>query len=434
MRKKVRSALPALLLSVVVAAGCGAAKPAEEDGGRTGETKGKEREPVEITVSSPLNWVEEPFRKAIEDELKQTYPYISVNWVMEDKDNTLDKQIAAGNIPDVVLVSLDRIPVLTRLKLDYNMDPLIKQFQMNLGRFEQSALDMVKNTYGKPEQVALPYTIGFSALYYNKDIFDKFGVSYPKDGMTWEQAADLAAKVSRMDGGVQYRGIGFNGDPTQFLAPLLSLPYVDAKTGKATVNTDSWKKVLDTAKRLFDVPGSDPAVFKSGHNAFVKEKTLAMYVANNEVRNFKEDLNWDMVTVPVFGERPGTARTPLGISLAVTSPSKHKEEAFRVVEAFLSDRAQLEMVRNGRPSSLKSEPLRQEFGGNVSYLKGKNLMSIFMNKPAAFYTETEYDPLVKSSIMKVFDAVLNGSKDVNTALREAEEAANQAIAAERANQ
>lgn len=187
MRKKVRSALPALLLSVVVAAGCGAAKPAEEDGGRTGETKGKEREPVEITVSSPLNWVEEPFRKAIEDELKQTYPYISVNWVMEDKDNTLDKQIAAGNIPDVVLVSLDRIPVLTRLKLDYNMDPLIKQFQMNLGRFEQSALDMVKNTYGKPEQVALPYTIGFSALYYNKDIFDKFGVAYPKDGMTWEE-------------------------------------------------------------------------------------------------------------------------------------------------------------------------------------------------------------------------------------------------------
>ncbi|RKN64192.1 extracellular solute-binding protein [Paenibacillus ginsengarvi] len=266
-------------------------------------------------------------------------------------------------------------------------------------------------------------------MYYNKDIFDKFGVAYPKDGMTWEEARELAVKVSRTDGGVQYRAIGFNGDPTQFLAPHLSLPYMDAKTGKAVVSTDSWKKVLDTAKRLFDVPGSELAVFKAGNSAFVKDKTLAMYVANNEIRNFSGDLNWDMVTVPSFDERPATARSSLGISVAITSQSKHKEEAFRVVEAFLSEKAQLEMVRNGRPSSLKSDLLKQEYGKSLPGSQNKNLLSIFKHKPAPSAYQNQYDPIVKSAIMKVFDAVMDGSKDANTGLREAEETANQAIAA-----
>ncbi|RKN64191.1 hypothetical protein [Paenibacillus ginsengarvi] len=161
MSLRFRRAIPVLLLAAFGAAGCGTAKPADDGGKSVGEANGKEREPRTVTVSSPLNWVEEPFQKAIEEVIKKQHPYISVNWVMEDKDNTLDKQITAGKVPDIVLVSLDRIPLLTDLKLDYNMEPLIKQSQMNLGLFEPSGLEMIKNAYGKPEQIALPYTLGF---------------------------------------------------------------------------------------------------------------------------------------------------------------------------------------------------------------------------------------------------------------------------------
>lgn len=31
--------------------------------------------------------------------------------------------------------------------------------------------------------------LGVAGLYYNKEIFDKFGVGYPKDRMTWPEAA-----------------------------------------------------------------------------------------------------------------------------------------------------------------------------------------------------------------------------------------------------
>ena len=34
------------------------------------------------------------------------------------------------------------------------------------------------------------------AIYYNKDLFDKAGVPYPKDGWTWEDFQDTAVKLT----------------------------------------------------------------------------------------------------------------------------------------------------------------------------------------------------------------------------------------------
>ncbi|WP_374017918.1 extracellular solute-binding protein [Paenibacillus thiaminolyticus] len=47
------------------------------------------------------------------------------------------------------------------------------------------------------------------ALYYNKAIFDKFGVDYPRDGMTWDEIQDLAKQVTAERDGVKYRGLSF---------------------------------------------------------------------------------------------------------------------------------------------------------------------------------------------------------------------------------
>lgn len=38
------------------------------------------------------------------------------------------------------------------------------------------------------------------SLYYNKDLFDKFGVSYPKDGMTWDEVLELNRQLDKNGG------------------------------------------------------------------------------------------------------------------------------------------------------------------------------------------------------------------------------------------
>ncbi|CAH8718304.1 extracellular solute-binding protein [Paenibacillus melissococcoides] len=47
------------------------------------------------------------------------------------------------------------------------------------------------------------------ALYYNKAILDKFGVDYPRDGMTWDEILDLAKQVTAERDGVKYKGLSF---------------------------------------------------------------------------------------------------------------------------------------------------------------------------------------------------------------------------------
>jgi multiple sugar transport system substrate-binding protein len=59
-------------------------------------------------------------------------------------------------------------------------------------------------TYG------MPVSTTSGALFHNKDLFDKFGVPYPKDGMTWDVLYELAKKMTRNEGGVQYKGFTFS--------------------------------------------------------------------------------------------------------------------------------------------------------------------------------------------------------------------------------
>jgi multiple sugar transport system substrate-binding protein len=92
---------------------------------------------------------------------------------------------------------------------------------------------------------ALPISILTQVMYYNKGIFDKFGVPYPKDGMTWDKTLELAKKLDREEQGQQY--FGFAASPSHILGNnQLSLPYVDIQTEKPTFLNDGWKRLIDT--------------------------------------------------------------------------------------------------------------------------------------------------------------------------------------------
>ncbi len=48
-------------------------------------------------------------------------------------------------------------------------------------------------------QYAYPCNIGTSLLFYNKNVFDHFGVPYPENGLTWEQFLEVATRVNSPD-------------------------------------------------------------------------------------------------------------------------------------------------------------------------------------------------------------------------------------------
>ncbi|MDF2724997.1 MAG: hypothetical protein K0Q59_4672, partial [Paenibacillus sp.] len=273
------------------------------------------------------------------------------------------------------------------------------------------------------------------ALFYNKDLFDKFAVPYPKDGMTWANAAELAKATTRQDGGVSYYGINFNAQQLLYKNQL-ALPFVDAKTNAAALDTDSWKGWMNEMSALFQLPGMQPALPLNNVNQFQKDKNLAMVVTTNMLGTagmeaaIKEGLNWDMVSVPNFaGKQGGQLNTSL---LTIPVASKNKDAAFAVIRALMSPEAQLIRSRQGIVSIIDTPEIRAGFSADIAYAKGKNIQSLYRDTIAKPIAATKFDGGAKDKIMvQTFKDIASGTKDAVTALRNAQEEMNKYIASQK---
>lgn len=194
---------------------------------------------IQVGVKKSGYLTDEEFQSFFVDPVKKNYPWITVERVIHD-DNLLPEQVAAKAVPDLIITNnVNGIPAIANLDLLVSLDDHLKQYDIDLSRFLPEAIEAVKAAAIRDDIIALPYTRNFNALYYNKDLFDEFAVEYPKDGMTWEEAADLGVRLTREVNGVQYRGLEPN--VPERMASQLSLGFVDPKTNKAVVNTDLWK-------------------------------------------------------------------------------------------------------------------------------------------------------------------------------------------------
>lgn len=403
-----------------------------ESGNAKDDTLNVSADPVTLTFAISMGWLgPDEFRMYFEEPVRKRYPNITLEVIdMSKPEFTLDKIIAGGTVPDIVMTASPLLYRLLGTGVEYNMEPLIQKFKFDLSKYNQIAIESVKTASQKNELIGLPWSMHFSALYYNQDIFNKFGVPYPKDGMTWEEVRELAKKLTRYENGVQYRGL--EPDKSTRVASVLSYGFIDPKTEKATVNNDNWKRIFELLKSIYDIPGNDKfGLAGAGYNQFVKDRTLAMLATVNILPNMKEaqDLNWDMAQYPSFGELKNTGMQVDEWILHVTAQSKHKDQAFQVISTVLSDDVQTEIAKNGRFPVLTGKSVEDVFGSNLAYAKGKHLQAAFMTKPAKALPVSKYDSFAEDRMASTIGTVVKGEKDINTILREAEEAINANIEA-----
>lgn len=424
MGMKRMAALSLLLFATACSSGNDGKTAGEQPAAENNAPPQVSTEPVTIKFALSMGWLgPDEFQKYVEEPVKKRYPYITIEPIdLSKPENSFDKLMAAGVIPDLVMTASPIIYRFVGTGMEENIEPLIKKFNFDLSRLDPIAVESVKTASRQNNLIGLPWTMHFSGLYYNKDIFDKFGVPYPKDGMTWEETRELAKKVTRIDGGVQYRGL--EPDKSTRMASVLSYGFIDPVTEKPTVNNDNWKKIFELLKSIYDIPGNNtPRLAGAGIDQFKKERTLAMLASNNNLPNLKDvqDLNWDLAQYPSFKESPNTGMQVDEWILHVTAQSKYKDQAFQVITTILSDEVQTEVARNARLPVLKANNIEEEFGKNLPYLQGKNLKAAFKTTPAKALPVSKYDSFAEEYITRAIEPVVKGEKDINTALREAEE-------------
>jgi multiple sugar transport system substrate-binding protein len=373
------------------------------------------------------------FKEWVAEPVKKKFPEITVEKYEPGKSGSLEQTVASGDVPDIFMRSTLAMVELTGLGLSYDMSALIKEYQIDLGRFDPAGIERIRKSNTEHWLSALPLNRHYDALYYNKDIFDKFGVAYPRDGMTWEQLIPLANKLTRMEDNVQYRGLEA-GDITR-AASQLRLPYLDPLTLKPAINSNKWKDFLTRMNQIYQIPGNQE--YKTNNQAilqFLKDQRLAMLAMNNflpriaEIDHFTQ---WDMVSYPYFAEAPNASWAYEGHVIWLASSSKHKDAAMKVIQTIFSDQVLTSMSQDGMQLAVDNQKYKDTFAKNLSFVKGKNLAAIYKTTPAEPVDLPIANLDVKQLnkvINKMFENdIVTGKKDINTALRDAEQKFNQLI-------
>jgi multiple sugar transport system substrate-binding protein len=411
----------------VLLAGCGS----NGSGGTGSEsTKGtaveKSDEPANLVFYSSAAWSQEAFDERFGDEIRKKFPNYTIQAIFNGKGTTIQDVISSGVTIDILWNDVNNtIPELLTYGFQHDMSDLIKLHDVPVHKLEPTAVDAIRDMSGG-KMYALPIINNTAVLYYNKDIFDKFGVPYPVDGMTWDRAIELAKQLHRSDGGVQYYGMRGGIQPHANLSPL-SIPSIDPKTGKPTISTD------DRWKTLFSEVVEMKKSVENKALSFVRDPKVAMSIdlANIFLNNDMSALNWDLVTYPTYKDKPGVGPQSLPTLFGITSVSKQKDAAIKVLNYLLSEEYQMSLSERGVIPILKDEKVKAAFGKNSKY-KDKNLQAIVKMNYAPITSKSKYEAQIRTIYDKAIPDLVNGNVDLNTAFRNMDEQINKLIAEDQA--
>lgn len=428
MRKRSLKGLIVLWAAGLALAGCSGGNGTSSSEAKPDAAKPEVAKPEPVTIKiAAHNSVLTPdeIKKYITDPVAKQYPHITVQLVdIAEKGKTLPELVAAKDIPDIYANFPLNLNDYVQLGLAYNMDEMIKKYKFDLNRIQPEFVESIKIGSSLDYLTGLPMFNQSFALFYNKDLFGRMATPFPKDGMTWEQVRDIAVKMTRNEGGVQYWGLWPDG--VYRGAYQASLPWADFNANKPVFQTQGWKDLFAMWYDLYKIPGYAPK--GTNYTKEFNEGRLAMLSGSTStLKNMLtvKDLNWDVVTYPQNPKAPGVGQRVDSFTLAITAQSKQKDAAFQVISVILSDEVQRLMSRDGRLSVLKDTTIHNEFGGNVPGYQSKNVVAF--TKPKLAVLQTFKNLPAATIINQSFDSMLYEGKDVNTALREADEKMSQAI-------
>lgn len=395
------------------------------------------KDPITLTIFTEGVSPEE-FDSRFRDHLESKFPHITLNYHRSGTGATITDLVLQNNIPDIMRIDVPGMKAkYLDLELSYGLDDLIKENNFDLKQFEPVFVQEMINAGRTGELYGLPVPPYFPlVLYYNVDLFDKFGFDYLVDGMDWDEIYDLAIKLTRTEDGQNYRG--FSASVTAMLRDNpYSLPILDPAQDQLA-DPEKWSNLFNNLKRFYDIPNNAMASNASEEiSAFGNGNVAMMANQHNIYLTIPAEVNWDIVTFPMLKDAPQLMGQRGPAYWALTRQGKHKEEAFNVITEMLSYEVQLADSKKGIPTTLDRNDIKSVLGVEHDIYSGKNMNAVNVYAPA--------DPTPKRNaelvdvpgrtqeaiIFEAFQKLVTNEGDLNTVLREADERLRQEIEVEK---
>lgn len=253
------------------------------------------------------------------------------------------------------------------------LEPLDSYIEKEGAEYGENFYEALWN-YNKADDVILGLPVGYTThvMYYNKDLFDAKGVSYPEAGWTWEDAKEIAKKLT--DEGEDTKGLVFSGkpDPFDFEMYLWSngSAYVD-ESGNLSGNLNA-KETVEVFTMFQDMLKEGIAVASEGSGTTeMKTGKVGMYVNGSwGISSLKDaGINYGIVELPSFEGKKGVSIVSSS-GLSMSKDSKNKEAAFEFMKFWTGETANLDRIKYELPvlkSVVASEKLSEDPEKSVFY-------------------------------------------------------------------
>jgi multiple sugar transport system substrate-binding protein len=431
-----------LCLSLVITMLVGCAAPSVTATPTTAPSSGGSSESSDENIT--LKWAlwdydTTPYWAALIEEYKKVKPNVTIEYTdlgSTDYMTVLAAELS-GSGSEFDVVTIKDVPGYATLVQKNTLEPLdsyISAAGIDVSVFggitDQVTVD------GKLYE--LPFRSDFWVLFYNKDIFDRAGVDYPTNDMTFEEYDELARKVTDTTFGSEVYGAHYH----TWRSAVQLFGVLDGK--HSILDSDYsffepyYNMVLNQMKDGVAMPFTDvsteglhySAAFANGNIAMMNMGSwfISTLMSSLETGDYDAELcgNWGLVKYPhAEGVEPGsTLGTITGLS--VTSVSDQKQEAFDFINWVSGPEGAAVMARTGNFPAISTEKVKSIIAGLEGFPQDE--ASIEALEVSNLYLEVPYAENV-SEINAILDTYHQMIMSGELSIEEGIKAMNEDVAA-----
>lgn len=414
----------------------------------------KAKEEKEEDASVVLQWwgsfPEEQGPNQVCEAFNAIDPKVQVKYtrfVNDDSGNTkLDVSLMSDGTIDI-FTSLNDVRLKKRIDSGYcyNMEELFEKTGFDIHEYYDDTISQrkIKGHYYSLPAKKMTYTI-----LYNKDMFDKEGLSYPAPDWTYDEFLEAARKLTKGEGSDKVYGYMFPGydagqPVTSMQLGLNGQNWMYDKDGKAQIDTnilkESTEKYLERVKEGIEPSYVDITTQNMNvTNMFLTEK-VAMIYGDWVVRDVKDKEKYPHDFITGFANMPRVSKeqeknytTSYTDDMSINSKSKHAEEAMHFIKWYIEKGMDYVAPFSRIPACKKytTDSLEALIFGDEQELFDMNSAKSVYLAGTDFSTRTEFAAAqeLNTILTEEFGKVFAGEQTVEQTLAKAQKRADEAIA------
>lgn len=331
----------------------------------------------------------------------------------------LTSTIATGQGPDIVAFSSPRVGTYAKPGAIVPIDDVFNK-GVELNVIPAGYQDILKydNKF-----YAVPMNFATLMLYYNKDMFTKAGLDPDKGPEDWDQLADYAKKLTKVNGkNVEQYGFGIASKSTIAMWPILMWgnggDLIDYGNMKSVINSEqSIGAVQFFSDLILKYNVSPPVLTGAEVDKLFETEKCAMYMCGPWAAGSfqKAGINFGVAPVPKGPAKKATLGD--AVVMVMTKNCENKDAAYDFFKFWNSKETQIEWsLKTGFPpartdltedAQLKTNPYVVAFAGEA------NDAQFYLNKL------TNFGEIESNVLVPAYEKILLGKSSVKDALDEA---------------